>query len=114
MMTTTQTTSMSTKRRQQVPEGPVVFPRDVVERVDRVTDYHNASKHTYQSVREKRMNLDWANHPSAYRTFVDDLPSVPLPRDLLDASTPTLALLADGVGAAGAGVVHPKQDLRTL
>src|SRR3954464_2249725 len=106
--TTSTTISRAGRRKHAVPEGPVVFPQDVVERIERVARYHNASKHNYHSVREARPALDWANHPSPYCEFLDKgLPVLKLPHDLLDASAPALALLADGVGAVGKGVEHP-------
>src|SRR6478735_9064294 len=109
------TTSMTARRKHAVPEGPVVFPQDVVERIARVAGYHRDSKHTYQSVRQPRPAMEGGDHQSPYREFTDpSLPPVKLPRDILDASTPALALLADGVGAVADAIEHPPQNLRTL
>ncbi len=91
----------------------MVLPREILERVDRVADYHASSKHTYQSVRGPRPPLDWANHPSPYRTFASH-PKMELPRATLDTGASTLSLLAVGVHAVPAERLHPPQDLATL
>lgn len=104
---------MMAKRRLQVVEPPVVLPREIIERIERVFDYHQSSKHTYQSVRASRPGLDWDNQPSPYRTF-GSFPKVELPRVETDDSVPALALLAKGVTAAPPERLHPPQDLRTL
>src|SRR5207237_10515226 len=56
---------------------------------------------------------DWDNRPSACRTFAD-YPRTPVPTTIVDASVPTLEVLADGLGAIPASQVQPPQDLKTL
>lgn len=106
--------SQSSSRRVAPPE-PVALSREILERIDRVHDYHNASKHTYAQVQaaQQTFALDWDNKPNPYRVFADR-PRTALPTTVIDASVPTLDLLADGVGALPASQVQPPQDLKTL
>ena len=89
------------------------LPHDILERIERVLEYHRSTKLTPQSVRTNPTVLDAATKPSPYRCF-DESASVPLPTNLLDASAPALALLSDGVGALPENQLHPPQDMRTL
>jgi SagB-type dehydrogenase family enzyme len=62
--------------------------------------YHDATKHTWQSVRAAGHELDWANKPRPFKVY-PDLPAVPLPREVAAPAVPTLAALAAGAPAAG-------------
>lgn len=106
--------SQSHSRRVPPPE-PVSLSREILERIDRVKDYHRASKHTYEQVQaaQASASIEWDNKPDPYRTF-REFPKTPLPTTILDASVPTLDLLADGLGALPASQVQPPQDLKTL
>ena len=67
---------MRRQRKRTGDEGVAAeMPRDVVDRIERVRDYHNSSKHTYASVRTNQHKLDWASQPSPFRVF-EDLPKV--------------------------------------
>lgn len=101
--------------RRPTTEEPVQLPREILERIDRVCDYHRASKHTYAAVEAARqsLSLDWPNKPSPYRTF-EKFPRTALPTTILDAAVPTLQLLAEGLGALPASQLQPPQDLKTL
>jgi SagB-type dehydrogenase family enzyme len=105
--------SQSSQRR--VAPEPVALSREILERIERVHDYHQASKHTYAQVQAAQQNasLDWDNKPNPYRTFAE-FPKTALPTTILDASVPTLDLLTDGVGALPASQVQPPQNLKTL
>jgi SagB-type dehydrogenase family enzyme len=89
--------------------------REILERIERVFDYHQSSKHTYEQVQaaQQTLTLDWDNRPNPYRTF-GDYPRTPLPTTILDASVPTLQLLTDGLGALPASQLQPPQNLKTL
>src|SRR5579863_6127769 len=39
------------------------------EEIDRLFAYHQATKHTYRSVRTNARNLDWNNQPDPFRTY---------------------------------------------
>ena len=92
---------------------PAAMPREILDRIDRVAEYHRASKHTYHSVRTNPHKPDLANQPSPFRVF-PDCPKVDLPTDRLQADAPALAVLADGLGGLPPERLHPPQDLRTL
>ena len=105
--------SQSSARR--VAPEPAALSREILERIDRVHDYHQASKHTYAQVQAAQQNwaLDWDNKPSPYRTFAD-FPRTPLPTTIIDASVPTLDLLTVGGGAWQESHVQPPKNLKTL
>ena len=92
---------------------PATVPQDILERIERVQEYHRASKHTYQSVRTNPHKPDWPNQPDPFRLFPDH-PKVDLPTDRLEADAPALAVLYEGLGALPPERLHPPQDLRTL
>jgi SagB-type dehydrogenase family enzyme len=89
------------------------LPRDILDRVGRVLDYHRASKLSPESVRANPPVLDLAIKPSPYRRF-GDAPRVGLPTKLLDAPVSMLAILSDGLGAVPESQLQPPQDLKTL
>ena len=105
----------SQTRRTPPPEPAVQLSREIVERIERVQDYHRASTHTYAAVQAAQQSgaLDWDNKPNPYRSFVNSA-KTPLPTTIVDASTPTLDLLKDGLAALPASQVQPPQDLKTL
>jgi SagB-type dehydrogenase family enzyme len=43
--------------------------------------YHEATNHSYESVRRRARPLDWANRPSVYKQY-PDLPLEPIPPEL--------------------------------
>jgi SagB-type dehydrogenase family enzyme len=92
---------------------PAAMPREILERIDRVRDYHRASKHTYLSVRTNPHKPDWSNQPNPFRVF-GDLPKVELPTDRIVAEAPALAVLSDGLSGLPPEQLHPPHDLRTL
>ncbi len=92
---------------------PSAVPREIVERIDRVREYHNASKHTYRSVRLNPHKVEWPSQPSPFRVFSDH-PKISLPVEHLPADESALSILSDGVGGLPAENLHPPQDLNTL
>ena len=90
--------------------------REILDRIERVFEYHQSSKHTYDAVQAQAARqgpVDWTTQPSPYRTFAD-FPKVPLPSSILDAPVPTLQLLADGLGSVPNSQLTPPQTLKTL
>lgn len=88
------------------------MPQDILDRCERVFDYHQASQYTYDSVRALP-NPDWSSQPSVFRTF-EELPRVALLTNLLDAPVATLSVLAQGLDALPESQLNPPQDLKTL
>lgn len=64
--------------------------------------YHEATKHTYASVRTSRHFLDWANMPDPFRHY-EGVPVVDLPSDPRAPRTPALDVLR---GTQGCDVHH--------
>jgi SagB-type dehydrogenase family enzyme len=89
------------------------LPREILDRVGRVMDYHRASKLTPESVRANPPTMDLTTKPSPYRRFAD-APRVNMPTKLLDAPVPMLAILSDGLAAVPESQLQPPQDLKTL
>jgi SagB-type dehydrogenase family enzyme len=52
--------------------------------------YHEATKHSPESVRRPGRGLDWANQPSPYKDYEPDLEAIPLP--MPEAQLPVSAL----------------------
>jgi SagB-type dehydrogenase family enzyme len=97
--------------------APAEMPREILDRIQRVREYHESTKHTYASVRTNHHALDWSTQPSPFRIFREH-PKVDLPRNLRIPDPPALAVLSEGVsGARTAGdetVANTPQDLTTL
>jgi SagB-type dehydrogenase family enzyme len=75
------------------------FNRDT----DRLFAYHQATKHTYHSVRTNARYLDWHNQPDPFRTY-EGAPIIKLPPDpgFTDAGTfASIAALVEGAKLAG-------------
>ncbi|MGH7215000.1 MAG: SagB family peptide dehydrogenase [Tepidisphaeraceae bacterium] len=88
------------------------LPRDILDRVQRVLDYHQSSKLTYDSHHAQpvpKLGL----RPKVYRLF-ESAPKVPLPTKLLDAPVPTMTLLETGLATLPDSQLRPPQTLRTL
>ena len=47
--------------------------------LETIWHYHDATKHSYQSVRSGGHYLDWANQPLPFKIY-SDLDPIPLPR----------------------------------
>jgi SagB-type dehydrogenase family enzyme len=68
--------------------------------------YHNATRHTYRSVRARERPLDWSNQPLPYKVY-PDLAPIPLPRDLPASGVSALR-------AIGAPVRDGRERIPTL
>ena len=42
--------------------------------------YHDATKHSYQSIRAMAHHLDWDNQPLPFKIY-SNLPAIPLPQN---------------------------------
>ena len=73
-------------------------------------EYHNATKHSYTSVRSNAHFLDWANQPLPFKIY-PQLEAVPLPREVPQTGGAALAAIAEtGTGRQNAETI----DLRAL
>jgi SagB-type dehydrogenase family enzyme len=91
----------------------VTLSREILDRVERVLEYHYSTKHTYDSIRQLQPRTQLTDQPALVRTF-PGLPKVALPTGLLDLPVASLALMRDGVNALPESHVQPPQDLKTL
>src|SRR5450755_2790302 len=57
-------------------------------------NYHNATKHSYQTVRSNAHYLDWANYPLPFKIY-NELKPIPLPREWPQTEGTVLAAIAD-------------------
>ena len=64
-------------------------------------DYHEATKHTEQSLRRAQYGLDWANMPDPFRHY-EGVPVLDLPADPPAPEIPALELLQGGSGTTPA------------
>ncbi len=64
-------------------------------------EYHEATKHTVESLRRSRHVLDWANMPDPFRHY-EGVPVLDLPADPPSPQIPALELLAGGYGNTSA------------
>jgi SagB-type dehydrogenase family enzyme len=78
--------------------------------VDEAWRYHNATKHSTESVRADRHTLDWANQPRPLKVY-RNLESMPLPRDLSGSDMPALAAISGASWAPGGSAVPDLESL---
>jgi SagB-type dehydrogenase family enzyme len=72
--------------------------------------YHDATKHSYQSIRAKPHHLDWDNHPLPFKIY-SNLPAIPLPQNLSSSGMPALTAISTTPRAAPSEV---RPNLQTL
>jgi SagB-type dehydrogenase family enzyme len=68
---------------------------------DVVRDYHERTKHSYESVRRSRHFLDWDNKPHPFKEYVG-LEPITLPRELPRPDVAAMDAVADGAQEPGA------------
>jgi SagB-type dehydrogenase family enzyme len=61
--------------------------------IDAAWDYHNGTKHSYQSIRSNPHYLDWENQPLPFKIY-PNLDPIPLPQQLSSTAMPALAAIA--------------------
>ena len=64
-------------------------------------EYHEATKHSVESLRRARHNLDWANMPDPFRHY-EGVPVLDLPADPPALEIPALDVLQGTLGCASA------------
>ena len=78
--------------------------------LDALWNYHNTTKHSYQSIRTSAHYLDWTTYPFPFKIYTD-LDPIPLPREWAGSDADALSAIASTGTAPTAGVAP---DLRTL
>lgn len=85
------------------------FPREILDRVERVRDYHDSTKLSDSA----QAGRSGGPAPEVFRVF-DGYPKTRLPTNLLGVAVPAITLLLEGLEAVPDSQVQPPQDLRTL
>jgi SagB-type dehydrogenase family enzyme len=67
--------------------------------VERAWEYHEATKHSYMSIRSRPHYLDWGNQPSPFKVY-PKIDVLPLPRQVRQTRVPALSAIADIVPAS--------------
>src|SRR5262245_57921050 len=67
-----------------------------------ILEYHEATKHSFDSVYRTPHHLDWGIMPRPFKVY-PELDALPLPRDFTGSTRPALAAVADPGSARGAG-----------
>src|SRR5271157_4779246 len=75
--------------------------------------YHDATKHSYWSIRDHPHLLDWANRPLPFKIYPKVEP-VPLPRDVPQTGVSALSAISEPVPSSRADSVPGLQDLARL
>jgi SagB-type dehydrogenase family enzyme len=76
-------------------------------------DYHNGTKHSYQSIRTNPHYLDWENQPLAFKIY-SNLEPIPLPQHLSSSGMPALAAVSTICAPAEIEVVPSVQILAEI
>ena len=61
--------------------------------IEAAWNYHNGTKHSYESIRANRHYLDWENQPLPFKIYTD-LPPIPLPEHLSSSAMPALEAIS--------------------
>ena len=72
--------------------------------------YHDATKHSYQSIRAKPHYLDWDNQPLPFKVY-PKLPAIPLSQNLSSSAVPALTAISSGASPVTGEV---RLNLQTL
>ena len=75
--------------------------------------YHDATKHSYWSIRSSPHFLDWANRPLPFKIY-PTLEPLPLPRDLPQTGVAALSAIAQPVPPRSGEVAPDLQDLARI
>ena len=75
--------------------------------------YHDGTKHSYWSIRNRPHFLDWANRPLPFKIYPKIEP-LPLPRDVPQTGVAVLSAISEAVPSLRADSVPGVQDLARL
>ena len=81
--------------------------------IHEILTYHEATKHSPQSVRASRYTLDWENRPLPFKIY-PDLDPIPLPRDFPESAIPALTAIASRSSAKSGSGDTRSPDLPAL
>jgi len=75
--------------------------------------YHDGTKHSYWSIRNRPNFLDWANRPLSFKIYPTIEP-LPLPRDLPQTAVAALSAISEPVSSVGGESLPNLQDLARI
>jgi len=75
--------------------------------------YHDGTKHSYWSIRNRPNFLDWANRPLSFKIYPTIEP-LPLPRDLPQTAVAALSAISEPVSSVGGESVPNLQNLARI
>jgi SagB-type dehydrogenase family enzyme len=76
-------------------------------------NYHNHTKHSYQSVYSDRHHLDWPNQPIPFKIY-SELEPIPLPRHWDDSGMSALLAISHDITQLGSERVPDLRDLASI
>src|SRR4029077_19028584 len=71
-----------------------LLPMTANSKIEEAWNYHNATKHSYASVRNNLHYLDWANQPLPFKAYTAPEP-LPLPREVRQSGVAALSAIAE-------------------
>jgi SagB-type dehydrogenase family enzyme len=71
--------------------------------IEAAWSYHNATKHSYASVRTNPHFLDWANQPFPFKVYTT-LDPLPLPREVRQSGVAALSAMAESIPSEASAV----------
>jgi SagB-type dehydrogenase family enzyme len=87
-------------------------PMSAYRNIDEAWNYHDATKHSYASVRNNLHYLDWANQPLPFKAYTAPEP-LPLPREVRQSGVAALSAIAESLRAEP-GAANAAPDLASL
>jgi SagB-type dehydrogenase family enzyme len=79
------------------------------DKIEAAWKYHDATKHSYASIRSNPHYLDWDNQPSPFKIYAA-LEPIPLPREVRQTGVAALSAIAESIPAQ----TNAAPDLETL
>jgi SagB-type dehydrogenase family enzyme len=81
--------------------------------IEAAWNYHNGTKHSYESIRANRHYLDWENQPIPFKIY-SQLEPIPLPQHLSSSGMPALRAIAAPDGPPDEQVALGSQTLAEI
>src|ERR1700692_833994 len=87
-------------------------PMTANSKIEEAWNYHDATKHSYESVHNNLHYLDWANQPLPFKAYTAPEP-LPLPREVRQSGVAALSAIAESIRAE-TGAANTAPDLAAL
>jgi len=81
--------------------------------IEAAWEYHNGTKHSYQSIRANQHYLDWENQPIPFKIY-PKLEAIPLPEHLSSSDVPALRAISSPVGEPEQPIAPTSQTLAEI